>query len=50
MLERPSVIANRALLWADKMGVGDRCTYVPGDMFQEVPPADAYIVKRILHG
>ena len=50
VLERPSVIAQQEMLWADKMGVGDRCTYVPGDMFQEVPPADAYIVKRILHG
>jgi hypothetical protein len=33
VLERPSMIENTALLWADKMGVGDRCTYVPGDMF-----------------
>jgi O-methyltransferase domain len=49
-LELPSVIAKPELLWADKMGVGDRCTYVPGDMFREVPPADAYMVKRILHG
>jgi hypothetical protein len=29
--------------------VGDRCTYVPGDMFHEVPPAEAYIMKRVLH-
>jgi hypothetical protein len=50
VLERPSVIAKHELLWADKMGVGDRCTYVPGDMFQAVPPADAYMVKRVLHG
>jgi hypothetical protein len=50
VLERPSVIAKHELLWADKMGVGDRCSYVPGDMFQAVPPADAYMVKRILHG
>jgi hypothetical protein len=49
VLELPSVIANPALLWADKMGVGDRCTYVPGDMFREVPPADAYLVKRVIH-
>jgi hypothetical protein len=49
VLELPSVIANKALLWADKRGVGDRCTYVPGDMFQEVPPADAYMVKRVIH-
>ena len=31
------------------MGVGDRCTYVPGDMFREVPPADVYLVKRVIH-
>jgi hypothetical protein len=49
VLERPSVIENTALLWADKMGVGERCTYVPGDMFREVPPADAYMVKRVIH-
>jgi len=50
VLELPSVIAKKELLWADKMGVGDRCTYVSGDMFSAVPPADAYMVKRILHG
>jgi hypothetical protein len=50
VLELPSVIAKPELLWTDKMGVGDRCTYVPGDMFREVSPADAYMVKRILHG
>jgi hypothetical protein len=50
VLERPSVVAQHELLWADKMGVGDRCTYVPGDMFQAVPQADAYMVKRVLHG
>jgi hypothetical protein len=50
VLELPSVIADKALLWADKMGVGDRCIYVPADMFSEVPPADTYMVKRILHG
>jgi hypothetical protein len=49
VLEQPSVIDNTALLWADKMGVGDRCTYVPGDMFHEGPPADAYLVKRVIH-
>jgi hypothetical protein len=49
VLELPSVIAQHEQLWADKLGVSDRCTYVPGDMFREVPPADAYMVKRILH-
>jgi hypothetical protein len=49
VLELPGVIADKALLWAEKMGVGDRCTYVPGDMFRAVPSADAYMVKRVLH-
>lgn len=49
VLELPSVIASQELLWHQKMGVGDRCTYVPGDMFREVPPADAYMMKRIIH-
>jgi hypothetical protein len=49
VLELPSVIAQKELLWAAKMGVGDRCTYVPGDMFRAVPPEDAYMVKRIMH-
>lgn len=49
VLELPSVVAKQELLWADKMGVGDRCTYVAGDMFREVPPADAYMMKRVLH-
>jgi hypothetical protein len=49
VLDLPSVLADTSLLWADKMGVKDRCTYVPGDMFQAVPPADAYMVKRVIH-
>ena len=49
MLEQSSVIENPDLLWAEKMGVGNRCTYVAGDMFTEVPPADAYMMKMILH-
>jgi hypothetical protein len=49
VVELPSVIADRELLWADKMGVGDRCVYVPGDMFRAVPSADAYMVKRVMH-
>jgi O-methyltransferase domain/Dimerisation domain len=49
VLDLPSVLAQKELLWADKMGVGDRCTYVPGDMFREVPPAEAYLVKRVIH-
>ena len=49
MLDLPSVLADTSLLWAAKLGVEDRCTYVPGDMFQAVPPADAYMIKRVIH-
>jgi len=37
VLDLPSVIANKELLWADKMGVGDRCTYVPGTCSNRSP-------------
>ena len=49
VLDLPSVVDNTELLWADKLGVGDCCTYMAGDMFREVPPADAYMVKRVMH-
>lgn len=49
VLELPSVIAEEDQLWAPKLGVTDRCTYVAGDMFEEVPEADAYFLKWILH-
>jgi O-methyltransferase len=49
VLELPSVIENKTLLWAGKLNVGDRCAYVAGDMFVAVPTADAYMMKMILH-
>lgn len=49
VLELPSVIDNKALLWADKLNVEDRCTYTAGDMFAAVPAADAYMMKMIIH-
>jgi predicted transcriptional regulator len=49
VLELENVINNKELLWASKMGVQDRCTYVAGNMFDQVPKADAYIMKMILH-
>lgn len=47
--ELPSVIEQGDLLWAQKMNVADRCEYVAGDMFTEVPAADAYLLKHIMH-
>ena len=47
--ELPATIAAKELLWADRLGVADRCRYVAGDMFKEVPAADTYLMKHILH-
>lgn len=49
VLERPEVIADPARLWATRLGLSERCEYVPGNMFEEVPPADTYMMKLILH-
>lgn len=49
ILELKSLIKNEDLLWSNKVGVQDRCTYIEGDMFIEVPSADAYVMKMILH-
>jgi hypothetical protein len=50
VLEIERVIQDKTLLWASKMGIAeDRCSYVGGDMFHEVPSADAYLMKMILH-
>jgi hypothetical protein len=49
VLDLPGVVEQTELLWANKLGVADRCTYAAGDMFCEVPAADAYMVKRVLH-
>jgi hypothetical protein len=49
VLERPGVVDQRQLLWAERLGLGDRCSYLAGDMFVDVPEADAYTMKMILH-
>jgi hypothetical protein len=50
VLEMEEVIQDKTLLWTNKMGIAaDRCSYVSGDMFYEVPSADAYFMKMILH-
>jgi O-methyltransferase len=49
VLDLPSVFEDRSRLWAEKMNVADRCRFVGGDMFKNVPPADAYMMKMILH-
>jgi hypothetical protein len=49
VLELPEVVSDRHELWATKLGLEDRCRYVGGDMFKEVPSANAYSLKLILH-
>ena len=49
VLDRPEVVAQADRLWAPRLGLADRCRYIGGDMFGEVPPADAYTLKLILH-
>lgn len=49
VLDLPDVIEHSDQHWAPKLGVEDRCTYVGGDMFEEVPVADAYFMKKVMH-
>jgi hypothetical protein len=49
VLDLPDVVADKDALWASKLGLEARCRYVGGDMFKEVPKADAYGLKMILH-
>jgi hypothetical protein len=50
VLEREQVIQDKTLLWPNKMGIAaDRWNFVTGDMFNQVPNADAYFMKMILH-
>jgi O-methyltransferase domain/Dimerisation domain len=49
VLDLPTVVADSNALWARKLGLEARCRYVGGDMFKEVPKADAYGLKMILH-
>jgi hypothetical protein len=49
VFDLPQVVNETDHLWAPKLGLTQRCRYVGGDMFAEVPPADAYFMKSILH-
>jgi len=49
VLDLEQVVKDKQLLLANKMGIGDRCSYIGGDMFHKVPSADAYVMKMILH-
>jgi hypothetical protein len=49
VLDLPEAFDDPSQLWATKLALEDRCTYVGGDMFRQVPPGDAYCLKMILH-
>lgn len=49
VLDQPDVVRDHQELWAFRLGLADRCRYIAGDMFREVPVADAYSLKMILH-
>jgi hypothetical protein len=49
VLERPGILEASDLLEAHRFGLADRCRYIAGDMFEEVPAADLYLLKLILH-
>jgi hypothetical protein len=49
LLERPSVVEG-AKAHIAASGLSERCTVVPGDMFETLPPGgDAYILKEVLN-
>jgi hypothetical protein len=49
VFDRPEVVAQTDRLWAPRLGLADRCRYIGGDMFSEVPAAETYTLKLILH-
>jgi hypothetical protein len=49
VLDLPEVVGETDRLWAPKLGLTECCRYIGGDMFNDVPAADAYSLKLILH-
>jgi hypothetical protein len=49
VLDLPGVVAESDRHAAPEVGVTDRCRYVAGDMFEDVPAADRYLLKEVLH-
>lgn len=48
LFDQSHVVAGSAEVLRDA-GVGDRCEVVGGSFFETAPPADAYVLKHILH-
>jgi predicted transcriptional regulator len=49
ILELESVVNNQDSSRPNKMGLQDRCRYIKGDIFEQAPSADLYLMKMILH-
>jgi hypothetical protein len=49
VLELPNVVEDEDQHWHGRMGFPNRVDFVAGDFFEEVPTADAYLMKHILH-
>jgi hypothetical protein len=49
VFDLPEVVSETDRLWAPKLCLSERCRYVGGDMFHEVPAAEAYTLKAVLH-
>lgn len=49
VLELPGVIEDKDVLWAKRLNLEDRCEYIGGNMFEQVPAADAYMMRLVLH-
>ena len=48
VLDLPPVVEEAGEV-PEAVGVEDRITFTPGDMFESVPEADGYLMKHILH-
>jgi hypothetical protein len=48
LVDEPEVL-ERARPFLDSQGVASRCTLHPGDLFAAPPPADLYLLARVLH-
>ncbi len=49
VLELPEVVEADEPHWHERLGLTERVEFVAGDFFEEVPTADAYLMKHILH-
>src|SRR4029450_4167499 len=47
LVERPQVLEH-ARPFLERQGLGDRCVLHPGDLFAPPPPADLYLLARVL--